>query len=98
MKTLLLTCALLLALPAMAEDGWGTQNWNAWKNQDPQPEQRWGSRQQQDDFLQRRQNQVQEFQRQWGYDQRNRGYSQQSQPDRYRAYDYDNRKYDYRTP
>ena len=98
MKTLLLTCALLLALPAVADDGWNTQNWNAWKNRDTKPDQHWGSRQQQSDFLQRRQNQTQEYQRQWGYDQRNRGYSQQSQPDRYRAYDYGNRSNDYRTP
>ena len=107
MKTLLLACALLVSLPAMAADGWNqnwntqnwnTQNWNAWKNRDTQPDQHWGSRQQQSDFLQRRQNQAQEYQRQWGYDQRNRGYSQQSQPDRYRAYDYGNRSNDYRTP
>ena len=105
MKAFLFACTLLVSLPALAADGWDTQNWNTqdwntWKNwkSEPQPDTRWQSRQRtQDNFLQRR-NEVQEYQRQWSYDQRNRGYTQESQSDRYRAYDYGNRSYEYRSP
>lgn len=103
MKALLLACALLVSIPAVAADGWNTQDWNTWKQWNKQPERSWETRpqQQREDFLQRRQGQLQEYQRQWSYDQRNRGYLQESQPDRYRAddyYNYGTRRYNYRTP
>ena len=99
MKAFLLACALLVSLPLVAADEWNTQDWNTWKNWKSQPDARWEPRQRsQDNFLQRRQSDIQEYQRQWSYDQRNRGFTQESQPDRYRAYDYGNRSNEYRAP
>lgn len=88
MKPILLLCALLAAAPAFAAD-WNAATTDAWKTDQAQ---------QQEERNIQRQNQIREYQRQWSYDQRNRGYSQESQPDRYRAYDYGNRNYDYRSP
>lgn len=88
MKTILLALSLLVSLPAFAAD-WSDESRNAWQKQ---------REQQLEDQRIQRQKQVQDYQRQWSYDQRNRGYSQESQPDRYRAYDYGQRSYDYRSP
>jgi len=105
MKTALLACILLVALPAAA-DGWNTDswnsqnNWNTWRDWKSQPgSERWGNSPSRNDYFQRRQDLRQDYQRQWSYEQRNRGLEPGSQPDRYRADDYYNdRRYDYRNP
>jgi hypothetical protein len=89
MKSLFLTFALfVISLPAMAVD------WDAEKKK------MWGADQEQQlqEYQMHRQDQIRDYQRQWSYDQRNRGYAPESQTDRYRAYDYGQRTYDYRTP
>lgn len=86
--TFLAFAMFILSLPAMAVD------WDAEKKK------MWGADQEQrlQEYQMQRQNQIRDYQRQWSYDQRNRGYDAGSQPDRYRAYDYGQRTYEYRMP
>lgn len=88
MKPILAICVLLATLPAYAAD-WSAERKNMWKDDQAQLL---------EERRMQRQNQMRDYQRQWGYEQRNRGYAQENQPDRYRAYDYGNRSYQYRSP